>query len=86
MSVSQAMKNLAIGSSAPATKHGAITPSDAVVLNPKPRVLYVVTAGTLVIQDEDGVVLSYEVEADTIFPFSPTRVMAATTATVRRWS
>lgn len=69
---------------APATRHYAITAADtdlAVV----PRALYVLTAGDLVIRDEQGTDITYPVTAGQLIVFRGRQVRAASTATVVGW-
>ncbi|MFE3836072.1 spike base protein, RCAP_Rcc01079 family [Pseudogemmobacter sonorensis] len=73
------------GLDSPATGHAAITPSDSEDLPVIPRVIYCATAGTAVLQDAAGVVVSYPVEAGQILPISPRRVLAASTASLVGW-
>lgn len=70
----------------PATRHFAITPSDATVLDPIPRAFKVTVAGNLALADADGTAITYPVLAGEIIPFRATKVMATnTTATVVAW-
>lgn len=70
----------------PATRHYAITPSDAVDLPVIPRYLYVLTSGNLSLVDEKGTAITYPVTAGQRLEFRATRVRATgTTATVAGW-
>lgn len=72
------------GLESPANRHFAITPADS-DLAIKPRALCVTADGTLVIRDEGGVDITYNVTAGQIYPFRAIQVRAATTATVVGW-
>jgi hypothetical protein len=71
------------GLTSPATRAVAVVPSDATILDPKPRALYVGGAGDVVIDTEQdtGVTLS-AVPAGSVIPIRAKRVKAATTATL----
>ena len=74
------------GLESPVKRHHAITPSDTVDLDPRPRALRVLTAGNLALLDELGVSITYPVVAGEIIPFRAVRVLATgTTATVVGW-
>lgn len=65
-------------------RHWTIVPSED-VLDPRPFSLYVVSDGILVMEDEGGHVESYPVIAGHIMPFSPVRILPASTAGVIGW-
>lgn len=70
----------------PATRHFAITPADGVDLPLRPRVLRVLSTGSLVLRDAEDVILSYEVSAGDMLMISPKGVEASgTTAQVAGW-
>lgn len=70
----------------PASQHAVLTPNDTTDISPRPRALYINTAGDVQITDENGVSVTYaSVAAGTILPFSPVRLGSATTATVVGW-
>ena len=70
----------------PAVAHYLIAPSDEDDLPVRPRALYVNTAGTAVLQDNDGEAVSYAVAAGTVLSIRPTRVLATgTTAQLVAW-
>ncbi|PJI85117.1 hypothetical protein BC777_3113 [Yoonia maricola] len=70
----------------PAVAHYAIIPSDATDLPVRPRAIYVNTAGTATLQDNDGAAVTYDLAAGTILSIRPTRVLAAgTTAQLVAW-
>jgi hypothetical protein len=74
------------GLESPGDRHQAITPSDTLNVIPRPRALWVQAGGTLVLEDAQGVALSYMVQAGQILPFRAARVRATgTTATVFGW-
>lgn len=74
------------GISGPADIHRAITPSDSVAVDPKPRALYCQTDGNISIEDRLGTVLPYAVKAGQVLPFRGTKIRATgTTATVYGW-
>lgn len=56
-----------------ATQHFAITPADGVDLPTRPRVLRVLSSGTLALRDRDGVSLTYEFSAGETLMISPQR-------------
>ncbi len=75
------------GLSSPGARHAAVTPNDAADLVPRPRVLFVLTSGTLALMDETATVLAYPVSAGQVLPFSAVRVMqTGTTATCVGWT
>ncbi|WP_282095672.1 spike base protein, RCAP_Rcc01079 family [Epibacterium ulvae] len=70
----------------PCTRHFPITPQDDVDLAIRPRVLKVLSEGTVSIRDAAGTVLSYPVTAGELLQFSAVGVEATgTTATVVGW-
>lgn len=74
------------GLESPADSHFAITPSDSLMISPRPRALYCQTAGTAALMDAAGTVVSYQVQAGQVLPFRASRVMATgTTATLIGW-
>lgn len=66
--------------SGPAENHAAVTPGDTVI-TPRPRALYVGGAGTVVIEDQRGVSVTYTAQAGAVIPFRAIKVTAASTAT-----
>lgn len=75
-----------VGTTSPATRHYAITPTDGVDLDPRPRALFVLTDGDLVIRDELDTEITYAVTAGTILPFRAAGIESTgTTATVVGW-
>lgn len=77
----------AIGRSDPGMRHRQIVPADGQPCDPRPRVIYFATAGTVMIRDETGVILPYTREAGEGLPFSPWGIDATgTTATIYGWS
>lgn len=74
------------GLESPASRHFAITPANGVDLATRPRVLKVLTAGTLCVRDGAGVIVSYPVVAGEILQISAVGVEASgTTASVVGW-
>lgn len=74
------------GLESPADRHQAIVPSDSAPVDPRPRALYCQTAGEVAVEDRQGVVLTYAVQAGQVLPFRAARVRATgTTATVYGW-
>lgn len=70
----------------PAVAHYLITPDDGTDLPVRPRALYVNTAGTVVLRDNDAESVSYEVAAGAVLSIRPVRVMATgTTAQLVAW-
>jgi len=70
----------------PAVAHYLISPSDGDDLPVRPRAIYVNTAGTAVLQDNDGEAVSYALAAGTVLSIRPTRVLATgTTAQLVAW-
>ncbi len=70
----------------PAVAHYIIAPSDVADLLVRPRAIYVNTAGTAVLQDNDGEAISYALAAGTVLSIRPTRVLATgTTAQLVAW-
>lgn len=70
----------------PAVAHYIINPSDAVDLPVRPRAVFVNTAGTAVLQDNDGEAVSYNLTAGAVLSIRPTRVLATgTTAQLVAW-
>ena len=77
-------QSTATGMDSPANRHFAITPADA-DLAVRPRSLYVNASGTVVIRDEEGTDITYNVSVGQVLPFRGIQVRAATTATVIGW-
>jgi len=69
----------------PATRHFSITANDSVPLAVRPRALYVLTTGNLVIKDESNVTLTYPVVAGQVVTFRAMYITTASTATVVGW-
>jgi len=70
----------------PAVAHYLITPSDTSDLPVRPRAVYVNTAGTAVLQDNDGEAVSYDLAAGMVLSLRPVRVLATgTTAQLVAW-
>ncbi|WP_108815697.1 spike base protein, RCAP_Rcc01079 family [Loktanella sp. Alg231-35] len=70
----------------PAVAQYLIAPDDGADLPVRPRALYVNTAGTAVLVDNDGEAISYEVAAGAVLSIRPVRVMATgTTAQLVAW-
>jgi hypothetical protein len=68
----------------PATRHYAITAADS-DLAVRPRALYVLTDGDLVLRDEQGTDITYPVTAGSVLTIRAIQVRAASTATVVGW-
>ena len=70
----------------PAVAHYVIAPSDASDLPVRPRAIYVNTAGTAVLLDNDGEAVSYDLAAGMVLSLRPVRVLATgTTAQLVAW-
>lgn len=70
----------------PVVFHYAIVPSDGSDLQVRPRAIYVNATGTAVLQDKDGVAVSYEVVAGMVMSIRPARVLSTgTTAQLVAW-
>ena len=70
----------------PAVAHYIIVPSDSMDLPVRPRAIYVNTAGTAVLEDNDGEAVTYNLAAGSVLSVRPTRVLAAgTTAQLVAW-
>jgi len=70
----------------PAVAHYTITPSDTADLPVRPRAIYVNGAGIAALQDNDGEVVSYDVQAGAVLTLRPKRVLATgTTAQLVAW-
>lgn len=70
----------------PAVAHYTIVPSDVSDLPVRPRAIYVNTAGTAVLQDNDGEAVSYDLAAGSVLSIRPTRVLSTgTTAQLVAW-
>lgn len=70
----------------PGDRHRVITPSDSDAVAPRPRALWCEAAGTVSVEDRDGIVLSYTLSAGQVLPFRAVKVRATgTTATVYGW-
>jgi hypothetical protein len=84
--MSDPFAGVASGSSGPATRHFAITPSDSTNLALRPRALVFQTDGAAVVRDEAGTDLTYSRYAGDVLPIRAVRVLATgTTATVVGW-
>ncbi|MBP1806449.1 spike base protein, RCAP_Rcc01079 family [Rubellimicrobium aerolatum] len=74
------------GLGSPGDRHRPIMPSDSLPISPRPRALWCQMAGDVVIEDIDGVQLTYAVQAGQVLPFRAVKVLATgTTATVYGW-
>jgi hypothetical protein len=70
----------------PAVAHYQITPDDSADLPVRPRALFVQTAGSAVLQDKAGTIVSYDVPAGMVLSIRPVRVLASgTTAQLIAW-
>jgi hypothetical protein len=70
----------------PAERHYTISPSDTEDLPFRPRGIFVLTAGNVVLRDMANVEISYPVTVGMQLPFRPIRVMATgTDATMVAW-
>ncbi|MDO6588954.1 hypothetical protein DS901_13785 [Loktanella sp. D2R18] len=70
----------------PAVSHFPISPDDAADLPVRPRAIFVNAGGTAVLQDKDGVVVSYDLTAGAVLSIRPLRVLATgTTAQLIAW-
>ena len=70
----------------PAVAHYAVVPSDTVDLPVRPRAIYVNASGVAALQDNDGEVVTYDVQAGAVLTLRPTRVLATgTTAQLVAW-
>ena len=70
----------------PAVAHYLISPDDTQDLPVRPRALYVNAGGSVVLQDNDGQSVTYDVVAGTVLSLRPTRVLATgTTAQLVAW-
>lgn len=68
-----------LSSTAPGTRHYAITPSDSADLPVRPRAIRCNVAGTIVIRDELGTDLPYVMAVGEVLPFRGVRVLATGT-------
>lgn len=68
----------------PADRHYAVSPGSS-VLDPRPRALFVGSAGNVTIEDAGGVSVQYAVEAGTVLPIRATKVTAATATGIVAW-
>jgi hypothetical protein len=70
----------------PAVAQFVISPSDTLDLPVRPRAIYVNTAGTAVLEDNDGEAISYNLQAGSVLSIRPVRVLATgTTAQLVAW-
>ncbi len=67
------------GLSSPASRHFPITPADDVDLPLRPRVLRILSTGTVTLRDETGQRLTYPVQAGEVMMFSPVGIEASGT-------
>lgn len=77
-------ESTASGLDSPATRHFAITPADA-DLAIRPRALYCNVSGTVVVRDDLGTTITYNMIVGQILPIRAVQVRAASTATVIGW-
>jgi hypothetical protein len=69
----------------PGNEHYIITPANENLVR-RPRALWILTAGDVVLQDKAGTVITYPaVPAHTLIVFRPTQVRVGTTATLAGW-
>ena len=70
----------------PAVSHFEIVPDDTVDLPVRPRAIFVNVGGAAVLQDKDGVAVSYDLTAGSVLSIRPLRVLATgTTAQLVAW-
>ncbi|SFS01568.1 spike base protein, RCAP_Rcc01079 family [Yoonia litorea] len=70
----------------PAVSHYLVSPNDTEDLPVRPRAIYVNSGGTAVLQDANGVAVTYDVLAGSTLSLRPKRVLASgTTAQLVAW-
>lgn len=70
----------------PAVSHYDIVPSDTTDLPVRPRAIFANTSGIAVLQDKNGVAISYDLVAGSVLSIRPLRVLASgTTAQLVAW-
>ena len=70
----------------PAVSHFIVIPDDLTDLPTRPRALYANSGGAVVLQDQQGNVVTYQVSAGTVLSIRPVRVLATgTTAQLIAW-
>ena len=70
----------------PGEVHYLVSPSDTSDLNPRPRALKCIAAGTVAVRDTTGTDITYPVETGEVLEFRAVRVLATgTTAVVVAW-
>ncbi|PRY78171.1 hypothetical protein CLV80_104135 [Yoonia maritima] len=70
----------------PAVSHFEIVPDDTVDLPVRPRAIFVNVGGAAVLQDKDGVAVSYDLTAGSVLSIRPLRVLVTgTTAQLVAW-
>ena len=70
----------------PAVAHYQITPDDMADLPVRPRAIFANTGGTAVLQDKNGVTVTYDLNAGTTLSIRPLRILATgTTAQLIAW-
>jgi hypothetical protein len=67
--------------SAPARFHASVTKHDTNILDPVPRALRIGGAGTVVVEDEAGVTVTYTCSAGEVLLIRAHKVKTASTAT-----
>lgn len=79
-------KNYARGTTAPASLHAPIIPSDNADLENVPRAIYCLAAGTAALRDKNGTDVTYTLTVGQVLTFRPTRILATgTSATLVAW-
>ncbi len=76
--------NHAVTRESPGQRHWTIVPHATQPLDPRPRVIYAATAGTVTIRDAAGTALAYAMAAGEILPFSAYGITEST-ATLYGW-
>lgn len=85
--MADAFERLPLTASDPGVRHFQIVPSNDVDMGVRPRAIYCQTDGTIVIRDELGVDLPYNLTAGQVLPFRGVRVLATgTTGTFYGWA
>jgi hypothetical protein len=69
----------------PFRRHAAITPHDTAYLPVGTCAIYCLAPGNCIVQDLDGVSITYAMVAGQILPGEARRVMAASTGTYVAW-
>ncbi|WP_126974648.1 spike base protein, RCAP_Rcc01079 family [Frigidibacter oleivorans] len=70
----------------PGARHAILSADESADLDPMPRAIFCLEAGTITLRDETGADVAYALDAGMLLPFRPTRVVAISGGSFVGWS